>query len=130
MEKITSLKDLRASIQVLEADREEKFKILQTQFEVVVESLKPINVIKDSIKQAVVSKEIQGNLIDGLIGLAAGHLSKKIVIGKSVNPIKNIAGYLIELAVASLVSKNTEGIKSKGLDLLKSLLTGLANRSK
>lgn len=121
MEKITSVRELKLAIANLEADRALKYNLLKSQVTITVESLKPSNMIKDSLSHAFNSGHVTENLIDGLIGLVAGFVSKKILIGGNGNLIKNTFGNIIQMVVAGLVSNNTEGIKSKGMDLLKML---------
>jgi hypothetical protein len=41
-----------------------------------------------------------------------GYLSKKIVIGSTNNPIKQILGYALQLGVTGVASKNADDIKS------------------
>jgi hypothetical protein len=44
------------------------------------------------------------NIIQNLIGVATGFISKKIFMGKSHNPIKSIIGTLIEVKLANYFS--------------------------
>ena len=46
------------------------------------------------------------------MGLAAGYLSKLLIVGASHNPITKLLGGLLELGVSNVVSKNPETIKS------------------
>ena len=46
------------------------------------------------------------------MSLTAGYLSKKVTVGATHNPLKQLLGTLLQVGVTSLVSKNSEGIKS------------------
>lgn len=91
---------------------------LKNQFNVAYESVKPINLVKNFIHEVTASPEIKNDLLGNVIGLGSGFLSKKLLLGSSHNPIKKIIGTLFEFAVANIVSKNSEGIKTIGGNLL------------
>ncbi len=124
MKTITSTTELKEAIHLLEIDRDNKLQLLKLEINVVIESMKPENIIKNSIKNILTSPNLKDNLIDGAIGLITGYLSKKLLVGgESVNPIKNIFGNLIEFGIASLVSKNADEIKSPVRNFIKRILS-------
>lgn len=57
-------------------------------------------------------------LIDITVNVAmaylAGYLCKKILVGKSTNPLRKIGGLVIEMLVANEVYKNANSIKMVG----------------
>lgn len=95
---------LRERIEQLNFQREEAFMNLQRQFHETVTSLSPANLIKNSIQNVASSTEIRQSLLNKVIGLATGYVSKKVVMGSSSNPIKNVIGALFQFGVAQLVS--------------------------
>ncbi len=118
--------DLNAAIALLEVDVSVKRKIMTEQYNATCESLKPSNIIrdafhkvKDSLSDMVESGDLVDKIIGTSVGLGAGVLTKKILVGKSTNIFKRIFGTVIELAVTNAISKNSEAIKEKGLSLLK-----------
>ena len=95
---------------------------LKEQFEVAYDSVKPINLIKNLFHEVTASPEIKNDLLSNVIGFGTGFLSKKLLLGTSHNPIKKVFGTLFEFAVANLVSKNADGIKTIGGNLLNRFL--------
>jgi len=114
MKKSIELKALNESINRLQIRRSHELALLKDQFHVTYESLKPINLIKHTFKEVSGSTEIKDGLLSSVIGLTTGYLTKAIIIGSSANPIKKIFGTLLQFAVASLVARNSDSIKSIG----------------
>lgn len=124
MATIQTSAELREAIRLLEIDRDKKLELLKVEVNAVVQGLKPENIIKNSIKNALESSNLKDSLINGALGLITGYLSKKVVLGGGDNnPIKNILGNLIQFGVTALVSKNADEVKSTGRDFIKSLLS-------
>ena len=92
---------------------------LKMQFDVAYESVKPVNLVKNLIHQATASPDIKNDLLNKVIGLGTGLLSKKLLLGSSHNPFTKVFGLLFEFAVANVVSKHTEGIKTIGGNLFR-----------
>ncbi|HEX7412780.1 MAG TPA: hypothetical protein VF411_01955 [Bacteroidia bacterium] len=111
MQKIKTANDLKAAIQQLEIKQAYELVLLKEQFNTTYESLKPLNLIKNTFREAVSSPKVKNSLLATTIGLAGGYLSKKLMVGASKNPIKKIVGTLLELGVANVASKNSETIK-------------------
>jgi len=93
--------------------------LLKEQFHVTYESLKPVNLIKSLFHEVTASPEIKNDMVSNVIGLGTGFLSKKLLINGSHNPAKRVFGTLIQFAVANLVSKHSDSIKTIGGNLLK-----------
>lgn len=55
MQKITSVKGLKTAIQQLESDQEFKGRTLRNQVSLVMESLKPVNLLKRALMEAATS---------------------------------------------------------------------------
>ncbi len=118
MEKITSEVDLKKKILLLEIQQENEWKQLKEQLLNTYESLKPVNLIKKSLFDLTTSSDLKGNLLSTTLSLAAGYLSKKVVIGSTNNPLKIILGTILQVGVTNLVSKNSNGINALGMKLL------------
>lgn len=114
MKKISPTVQLSEAIKVLEADHAIKGQILKDQFLVTYESLKPINLIKSTLKEIATSPIIGENVLGSIMGLASGYLSKKIVVGGSANPFRKLFGSLLQMGVASTVAKHPEIIRMFG----------------
>lgn len=109
---------LNETIVLLQNKRAEELKLLKEQFHLTYESLKPINLIKSTFHEVTASPEIKNNILNNAIGLTTGYLSRKVLVGASHNPIKKIFGILLQFAIANVVSKHTDTIKSAGENLL------------
>ena len=105
---------LTESISLLQAKQAQELILLRDQFHHTYESLKPINLIRHTLKEASSSIEIKEGILNSAIGLTTGYFTKAILIGSSTNPVRKVLGTLLQFAVASVVSRNSEGIKSIG----------------
>jgi len=118
MKKSTESNELTEAINLLQAKRALELVALRDQFHVTYESLKPINLIKHTFKDAASATEIKDGMLNNVVGLTTGYLSKAIFIGSSMNPVTKILGTLLQLTVAVLVSKNSDAIKAAGRSIL------------
>lgn len=123
MEKASATTELRLSILQLETKQMEDECLLREQFMITYESMKPANLIKNSIKDLITSKDLKENLLQTTMGMAAGYLSKKAVVGSTHNPLKQLLGAFLQLGVTNIVTKNSDGIKSVLVNLISSYLS-------
>ena len=119
MNKINQTEALNKTIAALQEKKEIEFSLLKEQFKITYESLKPINLIKSTLANVASSPELKNNVLNNVIGLTTGYLSKKVILGKTRNPIKILLGSLFQFAIANVVSKHTESLKSTGEIILK-----------
>ena len=117
------MEELRESILLLEIQQESDGTLLKEQFKITYEQLKPINFIKNTLKELITEPNIKGDLLNASLGLAAGYLSKKAAIGSTINPFKQILGTLIQMGVTKIVSNNADGIKSAASSIINSLFS-------
>lgn len=124
MKKKNETDTLNETIILLQNKQAEELKLLKEQFHLTYETLKPINLIKSSFHEVTSSPspDIKNNLLNNVIGLTTGYLSKKIIVGASNNPIKKILGALLQFTIANVVSKHSDAIKSVGGNLLHRIL--------
>ncbi len=111
MQKIKTSTDLKNAIQALEEKQAHELTLLKEQLLTTYENLQPLILLKNTFRQVISSSNIKDDIIGTTAGLSAGYLSKKIVSGNSHNPIKQLAGVLVQLGVSTIVSKNPETIK-------------------
>lgn len=114
---INNSTDLKAAIQNLESKNLLQKQVITDMFNDTVESLKPINLLKSSFNKVVRSPGLVEKIIDATVGLGAGFLSKKLLIGKSTSILKKLLGNAVEFGVAGLITKNSGSIKNTGLGL-------------
>jgi hypothetical protein len=114
MQQINSDTDLRGAIILLENRQDEEEKLLKKEFHGVYESIKPINIIINTLKEATGSLELKENFLITTVGITAGYISQKLFIGSSHNPLKKIIGAAIFFGITNLVAKHPEAVKSTG----------------
>lgn len=120
MKKLSAADNLNASIETLTKQQENDLAMLKLQFNITYESLKPINLIRTTINEAVQSTELKNGLMNNIMSIVVGYLSKKVFVGNTHNPLKAILGSVIQFAVSGLVSSNADKLKSFASSLFKS----------
>jgi len=106
--------ELKYAIQLLEEEKALKGIMLKQQFLITYESLKPINIIKNTFNDLTTSANFTDTLLGTVMGIASGSVSKKIAIGGSTNIFRKILGSILQFGVTAVVSKHPETIKSVG----------------
>lgn len=122
MEKISNSTDLKAAIAKLELQRTEEGQIVKQQFMRIQDDLRPANLLKNAFKDLVTSPELKYGVIDVSIGVAAGSLAKKAIIGDSQNSMRELLASAAESFVTKEVTKNAERIRSWGHTLLEKFI--------
>jgi hypothetical protein len=114
MQSITTIAELKNAIQILEFDQQVREQQLKEHVYLAIESLKPVNLIKSTIHEVVSSPHLIDNVLGVAMGLTSGYISKKIVLGKSVNVIRKLFGTLLQFGITNVVVQNSESIKTFG----------------
>lgn len=118
MAKSDSIEQLKQRIAELTIQQANDGRLLKEQFNASVEALKPANLIKSTFHELSQETDFKDDLLSAAMGIASGYISKKLVVGNSHNPIKQILGMILQVAITSLVSKNADGIKSTIMQLI------------
>lgn len=122
MENITTAAGLKSAIQRLEYRQIENGQRLEEDFFVVIERLKPANLIKNAMGNIVGTPNLLDNIVGGAVGLVSGYLSKKLAIGGSGNIFKKFLGTLLQFGVTSVVATHPRAITAIGQFLLKKII--------
>lgn len=130
MQNITNAVELRKVIELFQEEELIKRQILKEQLNLTFESLKPINLLKKTVKDISASPELMDNIIGNVAGLATGFLSSKLFVGSSGNVIRKIIGAVIQLGVSRIVARNPDAIKSIGQFILNYFLGKKVTNSK
>ena len=104
-----------------------QLQLLKEQFHIAYESLKPINLIKSVFHEVTATPEIKNDMASNVIGLGTGFLSKKLLVDGSHSPMRRMIGTVAQFALANLVSKHSDTIKTIGSNLLKHFLNKQKN---
>lgn len=112
MQKITSSGELRDAIRLLEEKQSMGGKLLKEHFFIVLDSVKPVNIIKNTFKEVASEPDLISNILSTTLGLTAGYVSNKTVVGSSGNLFRKLLGTILQFGVTSIIIKNPETIKS------------------
>lgn len=118
MSRVYTSSDLRMEILALEAERRRQEEDLKNSASEALDSLKPVNLIKHAFSSTAKTPGIGKSLLKGALGLAAGFLSKRILIGGSSNVVKKAIGTVVELGVAKAVANKAGKLTSSGAKLI------------
>lgn len=119
MDNINSHDELKQAILELESKQAEEAKLLKAQFHEAYSSMQPINILKNTLKQAARSEDLKDKILNTSVGLTTGFALKQLFKGVvSKSPIGRIFGNLLMFGVTNLVAKNPEAIKTMGNKLL------------
>jgi hypothetical protein len=118
MQNITSSAGLKDAIKLLEAEQEIKAQLLKEQLYLTYESLKPVNLIRHTLKEISSSPYLIDNISGTAMGLLSGFLSRKIFVGTSGNLIRKLVGSILQFGVTNVVAQNSDVIKSVGQAIL------------
>ncbi|MEI6049922.1 MAG: hypothetical protein WCS03_13535 [Bacteroidota bacterium] len=118
MHNITSIAGLKSAIQLLEAEQVVKGELLKEQLYFTYDSLKPVNILRKTLKDISNSPDLTDNILGTATGLASGYLSKKIFVGSSGNMFRKLIGSLLQFGVTTVVSQHPDAIKSFGQFIL------------
>ncbi len=111
MEKQNAISSLKESIRLLEIKQAEEGAILKEQFAVTIESLKPINLLKTTIKEMTNSVDLKSNLSETVISIVAGYLTKKMMVNSKSGPFMKILGAILQFGVTSVIAQNADNIR-------------------
>jgi len=114
---------LDEAIVLLEAQRDLELFQLKEQLNEVLESLKPINLIKDTIKKVTTSPDLKEGIGTTAIGVASGLLVKNILFRKTHNPLKLIVRTVLQTVAAGIATNNSDKIKSMGQKLFHAIFS-------
>lgn len=103
--KIASTTDLEVAIKRLERKRALMEEDLKDNVHVILQSLKPTNILRHTIHEVQESTELKHNLLKVALGLGAGYFSRKLVIGKSAGLVKKALGTALQYGITNFVAK-------------------------
>jgi hypothetical protein len=117
--RISNQEELLAAITLLENERSAQSAVVRKEFWALYEGLKPVNLIKNTIADMRNSPELSGGMINSAIGIASGVITKKLFVGSSHNPVRNVVGTLLMFGVKKLISANQPIMNAIGNGILK-----------
>lgn len=89
MEKIISTVQLIEAIRLLEIKQKEEELLLKEQFIITYESLKPVSLIKSTIKDLMTTPNLNNNILCTVLSIASDYATKKIAIADNKTQFNN-----------------------------------------
>jgi len=105
LEIIANTNDLSTAIKRLERRRSVMEEDLKDHFHILLEDLKPTNILKNTIHEVQESTDLKHNILKVALGLGAGYFSRKMVVGKSAGIVKKALGTAIQYGITNFVAK-------------------------
>ena len=126
--RINNISELDMAIKRLERKKLLLEENLKDDFHTLLQSLKPTNILKNTIHEVQESPELKHNLLKVVLGLGAGYFSRKLVVGKSAGIVKKALGAALQYGITSFVAKKNgkeeeSGLYSKKKNLFKRILS-------
>ncbi|MGO4904020.1 hypothetical protein [Flavobacterium sp. W20_MBD1_R3] len=112
MKQINATDTLQEMIVLLQKKQTVELMQLKDQYHYTYESLRPLNIVKNIFTDMTTSAELRGNLINNIVGISTGYLTKKVMLGATHNPIKRILGTLLQFVITNVVTKYSNTPKS------------------
>jgi hypothetical protein len=114
MQQIHNEADIEQAIVLLEKKQQVEEAILRQQVVLIGESLMPITIIKNTIKEAAAAHDLKNDFFKAIVGITAGYLTKVVLESTTDNPAKKVVGTAVIYGVAEMVVNNPDIIKSVG----------------
>lgn len=118
MHSIQSTLKLKEAIRELQRKQVVQGELLKEQFAVTVEGIRPAFLLK-SIGSNIFSAGVAGKIVNAAVGLTVGYVTKRMLIGSSVNRLKGFLGNAMQVGVLGLIAKKPDLVKSLISSLLK-----------
>jgi len=111
MEKQYTAESLKVAIKALEAKQAEEKELLREQLLITYENLKPINILRNIVKDIYSSDNYKQDFFEIVAGMTSGFISKKLVVRNSKDPILKLVGLAIQFGMTTLISRKYNAIK-------------------
>ena len=109
---LKSKADLDQAIARMEQLKHQQREEIVFLFKETTHSLNPVNIIKEKISDITEPGETRTSLLTTLGGMAAGMLTKKLIIGKTNNVVTSFLGNLIKTGTFGLSQGQADKIKA------------------
>jgi hypothetical protein len=110
MAKQTATELLKERISVLEIKQTEQGIALKQEFMEAYESLKPVNLLKNSVKEFTSSLELKRTLFETVVVLINGFITKTLVFSSNSNPLLKLIATLLQLVATNVIANHRDNI--------------------
>jgi hypothetical protein len=114
MQNITTVAGLKDAIKVLETEQKEKEKQFREQLLLTYESLKPVNLLKNTLKELFSTSYLIKDFSDMTLGMVIGYLTKKLFIRESKSKFRKIVASVFQMGISKLIVQKAEYIRAIG----------------
>ena len=97
--------ELEAKIQALQIEQQNDLLALKNELNITYNALRPSQLLNRAIADLKEEPQTTNNLLQAVMGIAGGYLSKKLIVGKSEGIFKKILGYAIQYLTTKLIIK-------------------------
>jgi hypothetical protein len=111
MKKENKRDNLNQAILIMEIKRDTEFINLKEQFYDTYESFAPLYLLKSKLKEITGTAELKKGFGNIAIGIASGLLVRGLFFGATRNPLKKMAGIMIQSVVANFAATHSDKIK-------------------
>lgn len=118
MQKITSVDGFKQAIELLETEREEKGRLLKEQFLITYNGLRPVNLVRQTLKDIFLPSGLAENLSGTAIGAASGYILKRYFIGSSESKLKKLIASIIQFGITSTTARFSDQFAIYGKAIL------------
>jgi hypothetical protein len=105
MKKIKNADDLKEVIDELEKKKDLDEAAMKYQFQETYESYKPANILKNTLTEVSASPKFRHNLLNVALGLGAGYLSRRLMVGRQAGLLKRVLGTAVQFGITTLIAK-------------------------
>lgn len=106
------IKQLNEKIIEVEKLKDEQWLSLEEAIFNTRQQFKPINLLKNGLKEMGSSTEIKESILSTAIGLATGYISKTVLVGTSHRPIKKAIGSILQYEITAAIAKHPATVKA------------------
>jgi hypothetical protein len=121
MSKISNEAELKASIRELELKTQQQEKALKDNVKSTAKSFKPANLVKiglENAQEVAMSRDIRAVALNTFIGLAAGYITRRFIVGRRSNIFKRTLAAVVQTAITKIVYKKLPEWQQKSARLI------------
>lgn len=105
MKTINQKTQLATKIAFLRSKQEKDFLHLKDQYHITIDSFKPINLIKNSIEDAITTPSITSSLVKGTVGFGINYLANNFLNPHPNNKKNTILGNVLKFVVKNFIGR-------------------------
>ena len=107
MQKISNTSELKASIRELELKTQRQESALKSDARSAANSFQPANLLKSGVRQIRnTTPDMKTTAINTFVGLAAGAITRKLVMGRNPNILRRTIGAIVQAGITRFIYKS------------------------